>query len=105
VSPAEALWVIEYDDTSWTQQMRAWGALVGIPLEELPTNWHRRTLRHLEDTSCQGDTMAKKPTPPKRRNVLTLCMLQRYRSTTTTHPDRKKRANKRACRGPVKEDK
>jgi hypothetical protein len=90
VSPAEALWVIEYDDTSWTQQMRAWGALVGIPLEEL---------------SCQGDTMAKKPTPPKRRNVLTLCMLQRYRSTTTTHPDRKKRANKRACRGPVKEDK
>ena len=50
MSPAEALWVIEYDDTSWTQQMRAWGALVGIPLEELPTNWHRRTLRHLEDT-------------------------------------------------------
>ncbi len=49
--------------------------------------------------------MAKKPTPPKRRNVLTLCMLQRYRSTTTTHPDRKKRANKRACRGPVKGDK
>ncbi len=33
--------------------------------------------------------MAKKPTPPKRRNVLTLCMLQRYRSTTTTHPDRR----------------
>jgi hypothetical protein len=65
VSPAEALWVIEYDDTSWTQQMRAWGALVGIPPEELPTNWHRRTLRHLEDTGPQRPDVVHAATLPQ----------------------------------------
>jgi hypothetical protein len=48
--------------------------------------------------------MGKKKTPklPKRRNMITYNMGQRYHRQRTTHPDKKKQASKNACRSKVR---
>jgi len=44
----------------------------------------------------------KRPQPPKRRNAVVQAMIARS-AKAGRHTDRRKQANKRACRGRVKE--
>ena len=44
----------------------------------------------------------KKPAPPKRRNMVSFMMMERYRNTTIGHGDKRKKDSKRGCRGRVR---
>jgi hypothetical protein len=44
----------------------------------------------------------KKPVAPKRRNMVAFMMMERYRSTSLSPGDKKKKASKRGCRARVR---